>query len=339
MPDRPSFLDAPRQNSDSADRLREELSASTVHIFLQDGSQGSGFIADKSGYVVTAAHVVKDFPNVVIVARDQSGQRSIHQASVRSVDAANDIAVLKMDKPPPGAKPVRFGESLDIQPGTMLYSFGHRLGANEASIGSGQYQFHLRMPEGDYKIMTAPQTQPGASGGPLTTADGRVLGVVRGGNSECSAFAPSETVAELLAKAVPDRFSVNRKPSGWAGDHLSLLQEKPYFALLDAGLLGAGGYGAYRLAAFRPGLTAAGTGVVGTALLFNDTLGYLGANNDRERTKCTIGAALDGGIIAGAGLAALKRTKAGLAIAAVAGLSRIATEFYPTRTQLNIKDN
>jgi S1-C subfamily serine protease len=134
--------------------------------------QGSGFIVDKSGVIVTCFHVVADAATVEIRSSDQSTQ--IATAIICS-NKIWDVALLQANPLP--QPPLKLASPDAIRVGTSVIAIGSPLGyGNTLSQGiiSG-----LRS-EGDLADMiqiTAP-VSPGSSGGPiLSTATGEILGM------------------------------------------------------------------------------------------------------------------------------------------------------------------
>jgi len=141
--------------------------------FKQPG-QGSGFIIDKSGYIVTNNHVVAGADKITVVLKDETQ----HDAQVIGLDPVTDIALIKIDtkKSLPTAQ---LGSSADLRVGEWVAAIGSPFGleytvtagivsAKGRVIGSGPY---------DDFIQTDASINPGNSGGPLINMQGQVVGI------------------------------------------------------------------------------------------------------------------------------------------------------------------
>ena len=143
---------------------------------------GSGFIVSENGYIITNYHVIEyaysKGQEVTVILHD--GTR--YAASIVGVEAANDIAVLKIDAANLSA--VAFGDSDSLSVGETVYAVGNPLGELEFSMSTGHVSAL------DRAIKTGENTQPinmfqidaavnsGNSGGPVYNARGQVIGVV-----------------------------------------------------------------------------------------------------------------------------------------------------------------
>ena len=136
--------------------------------------QGSGFIIDPTGYIVTNAHVVSQAVGVVVYLSDNDS----YQAQLVGVDEKTDLALLKIEPERP-LPAVRMGSSSDIKVGEWVVAIGSPFGlsyscttgiisAQGRSLGHGPY---------DDFIQTDASINPGNSGGPLFNLDGDVIGV------------------------------------------------------------------------------------------------------------------------------------------------------------------
>ncbi|MFW6694871.1 S1C family serine protease [Streptomyces sp. MAR4 CNX-425] len=140
------------------------------------GRQGSGFVFDDRGRVLTNAHVVGDAADASVVLH--SGRRV--DAEVLGRDTGRDVAVLEVA----GAyapRPLAMGRSADLSVADSVLAVGSPLGLSgtvtsgivsavdrEVSLGGGARQ---------RAVQTDASINPGNSGGPLVDAGGRVVGV------------------------------------------------------------------------------------------------------------------------------------------------------------------
>jgi serine protease Do len=136
--------------------------------------QGSGFIVDSSGYIVTNNHVIQGASKILVGFENGDS----FPASLVGADPSTDIALLKIDaKRPLGA--VTLGDSSALRVGEWVVAIGNPFGldysvtagiisAKGRNIGAGPY---------DNFIQTDASINPGNSGGPLFNMKGEVVGV------------------------------------------------------------------------------------------------------------------------------------------------------------------
>jgi S1-C subfamily serine protease len=155
--------------------VAEALLPSIVQIELPQGGVGSGVIYSSDGLILTAAHVVDGFTEVVVVLSD--GERLVGE--VVGLDDGNDIAVIGIDRDDLQAAPL----ALDSVPrvGQMAIALGSPWGL-DSTVTAGIISAVQALPssrDGIARLMlqTDASINPGNSGGPLATRDGRVVGI------------------------------------------------------------------------------------------------------------------------------------------------------------------
>jgi S1-C subfamily serine protease len=140
---------------------------------------GSGFVIDKSGYILTNAHVVEG-AKTASVRFEEGGD--LVDARVVGQDLSTDLAVLKVDPSHAKLKPLPLGNSNRVQVGDPAIAIGNPFGYDR-TVTTGiisALQRQIRAPNGftiGHVIQTDAPINPGNSGGPLLDADGRVIGV------------------------------------------------------------------------------------------------------------------------------------------------------------------
>lgn len=155
-------------------RVKTDDSAPTRSV-----TSGSGFVADASGYIVTAAHVAVKSGNVV-AARVSDGR--IFSGQVVNVNASNDMALIKLKgfsglAASPAANPC-------MAPGQKVYSLGkpHAKGdtARVGEVESMHFGRAVRYGAFGYPdaVVLRMATQKGESGGPLFNRSGELTGMI-----------------------------------------------------------------------------------------------------------------------------------------------------------------
>jgi S1-C subfamily serine protease len=175
-------------------------------------AQGSGFVIDKDGHVVTNYHVVQGAKKVQVSFSDNE-QRD---AKVVGTDPSTDIAVLKIQ----GAwarslTPLALGDSSAVKVGDAVVAIGNPFGL-ERTVTAGivsALQRQITAPNGfqiDEVIQTDAAINHGNSGGPLLNANGDVIGVnaqiesESGGNVGIGFAIPIDTVKEVAGQLIKD---------------------------------------------------------------------------------------------------------------------------------------
>lgn len=146
-------------------------------------SQGSGFVFDSNGHVVTNQHVVDGFNEVQIAFA--SGYKAY--GTVVGSDADADVAVIKVDAPADQIHPLALGDSSTLQVGQSVVAIGNPFGLSGTMTlgivsGLGRTQFAHASADGGFFstadiIQTDAAINPGNSGGPLFNMNGEVVGV------------------------------------------------------------------------------------------------------------------------------------------------------------------
>jgi S1-C subfamily serine protease len=140
----------------------------------QEG-QGSGFIIDKDGHILTNYHVVKDAREVEVTMH--KGRK--YKATVVGTDPPHDLAVIQISAP--DLIPAVLGDSHNLQVGQKVYAIGNPFGlAGTMTRGIVSSIRPVREPNGatiEDAIQTDAAINPGNSGGPLMNWHGEVIGI------------------------------------------------------------------------------------------------------------------------------------------------------------------
>ena len=176
--------------------------------FLERG-EGSGFVWDDKGHIVTNQHVIDGAETVTVIFFD----RTQVLAKVLGGDKDSDLAVLELLEPLEGLGPIDLGDSNQVFVGQLAIAIGAPFGesftmtsgiisAVGRTIRSGSSQFTV--PE---VIQTDAPINPGNSGGPLLDRHGRVVGIntqiiSRSGSSAGIGLAVPINIAKMVVPAL-----------------------------------------------------------------------------------------------------------------------------------------
>lgn len=140
----------------------------------QEG-QGSGFVIDKDGHILTNYHVIADARQVEVTMHN----RKKYKATVIGTDPAHDLAVIQIKAS--DLVPAILGDSRNLQVGQKVYAIGNPFGlSGTMTRGIVSSIRPVREPNGamiDEAIQTDAAINPGNSGGPLMNWHGEVIGI------------------------------------------------------------------------------------------------------------------------------------------------------------------
>ena len=140
----------------------------------QEG-QGSGFIIDKDGHILTNYHVIADARQVEVTLHN----RKKYPATVIGTDPSHDLAVIQIKAT--NLTPAVLGDSRNLQVGQKVYAIGNPFGlSGTMTRGIVSSIRPVREPSGntiDEAIQTDAAINPGNSGGPLLNWHGDVIGI------------------------------------------------------------------------------------------------------------------------------------------------------------------
>ncbi|AFZ46565.1 HtrA2 peptidase [Cyanobacterium stanieri PCC 7202] len=141
--------------------------------------QGSGFIVDGSGIILTNAHVVSEADKVTVTLKD--GRK--FSGEVTGTDQITDLAVVKVDSQGELLPTAALGDSDAIKVGDWAIAVGNPVGLdNTVTLGiiSTLHRSSSEVGISDKRIdflQTDAAINPGNSGGPLLNANGEVIGI------------------------------------------------------------------------------------------------------------------------------------------------------------------
>ena len=191
----------------------------------QRQGEGSGFIVDAEGYIVTNNHVVEGASSIEVTL--DNGEQ--YQARIIGRDPKTDLALVKIDTDTP-LPYVELGDSSSARVGDWVLAVGNPFGLG-GSVNAGIISARGRNinsgPYDDYIQIDAPINR-GNSGGPLFDARGEVIGVnaaiysPSGGNIGIGFAIP----AEIAAGIVEDLKTKGRVERGWLGVQIQPVTEQ-----------------------------------------------------------------------------------------------------------------
>jgi putative serine protease PepD len=179
-----------------------------ITVSVQGGqAQGSGFVYDSKGDIVTNDHVVDGASSISVAFPDGS----TYSATPVGSDASTDLAVIKIDAPASKLHALTLGDSSQLSVGDPVVAIGSPFGLEETVTSGIVSALHRQMtsPNG-FAIADSIQTDAainhGNSGGPLLDPDGHVIGVNTqiksdsGGNEGVGFAVPSDTVRTVVGQ-------------------------------------------------------------------------------------------------------------------------------------------
>ena len=172
-------------------------------------AEGTGFVYDTKGDIVTNQHVVSGANSVRVKFSDGS----TYTATVVGSDAATDIAVLHVNAPASKLNPLALADSSKVEVGDGVVAIGNPFGL-DGTVTSGIVSAvgrEISSPD-DTPIAGSIQTDAainhGNSGGPLLDLRGQVIGITSqiqsegGGNDGVGFAVPSNTVKSIAAQLI-----------------------------------------------------------------------------------------------------------------------------------------
>jgi S1-C subfamily serine protease len=137
--------------------------------------QGSGFILDKQGHILTNDHVIDNAQRVEVTLFDKHK----YKATVVGVDKGHDLALLQISAP--NLQPATLSESQSLIVGQRVYAIGNPFGlSGTMTRGIISAIRSIRGPNNnpiEDAIQTDAAVNPGNSGGPLLNSRGEVIGI------------------------------------------------------------------------------------------------------------------------------------------------------------------
>jgi putative serine protease PepD len=172
-------------------------------------AEGTGFVYDSQGHVVTNEHVIDGATSVKV----SFGDGKAYDAKVVGSDASTDVAVLKVNAPASELSPLSLADSSTVAVGDGVVAIGDPFGLDD-TVTSGivsAIDREIQAPDNspiDGVIQTDAAINHGNSGGPLFDLAGKVIGVTAqiesdSGGSDGVGFAiPSNLVKSIAGQLI-----------------------------------------------------------------------------------------------------------------------------------------
>jgi serine protease Do len=208
--------------------------------------QGSGFIVDKQGHIVTNHHVIKGATQIEVQLSD--GRRAL--AEVIGEDPTTDLALLKIQAD--NLTPIEWGPAEEPNVGSMVWAVGSPFGLQwsvTSGIISGKHrtsgitirnkQSLESQPAYQDFLQTDAVVNPGNSGGPLVDTQGRVIGINTAIAEETYrgvVFSIPNQIAQPIIARLKEEGEIHR---GWLGVELAEVAAEPVTSKASAAPKGA----------------------------------------------------------------------------------------------------
>jgi S1-C subfamily serine protease len=142
---------------------------------VPEEGQGSGFILDKEGHILTNYHVIANARLIEATTHN----RKTYRAQLIGTDRSHDLAVIKIDAP--NLQPATLGDSRNLLVGQKVFAIGNPFGlSGTMTRGIISSIRSVQEPGGniiDEAIQTDAAINPGNSGGPLLNSRAEVIGI------------------------------------------------------------------------------------------------------------------------------------------------------------------
>jgi putative serine protease PepD len=179
-------------------------------------AEGSGFVYDSSGRIVTNQHVVDGAQSISV--RFWNGKT--YSAQLVGSDSSTDLAVIKVNAPDSQLYPLTLGSSSKLAVGDAVVAIGSPFGLEETVTSGIVSALHRSIDSpANFAISDTIQTDAainhGNSGGPLLNAQGQVIGVnaqIRsdsGDNAGVGFAIPSDTVSSIAGQLISNGKAVH----------------------------------------------------------------------------------------------------------------------------------
>jgi 2-alkenal reductase len=197
-------------------------------VNLTDIANGSGFIYDQNGYIITNAHVANDADEIRVTFDDGY----VADAELVGADVYSDIAVVKVDTDSERLLPLSFGDSDLVHVGQRAIAIGNPFGwsgsmtvgivsAVGRQLSSASLIDNTISPgfQNPHIIQVDTDINPGNSGGPLLNSWGEVIGVNTAISTDSGVFqgVGFAVPANTVQRVVPELIEKGQVDYSWIG--------------------------------------------------------------------------------------------------------------------------
>jgi putative serine protease PepD len=204
----------------SVNSIYQRAYRGVVEITVRDvgsSAEGSGFVYDSSGNIVTNQHVVAGAQSISV----KFWNGKTYSAQIVGGDSSTDLAVIKVNAPDSQLYPLTLGSSSKLAVGDPVVAIGSPFGLEETVTSGIVSALHrsIDSPNQGFSIPDSIQTDAainhGNSGGPLLNAQGQVIGVnaqIRsdsGDNAGVGFAIPSDTVHSIAGQLISNGKAVH----------------------------------------------------------------------------------------------------------------------------------
>jgi len=199
---------------DSIVHVEVEYDSSSLNTYTQQRNssrgEGSGFVWDNKGHIVTNHHVIANALSINVIFADYSE----YEANLVGTDSDSDIAVLRLVSKNSPPDPIVHGNSDALKVGQMAIAIGAPFG-QEFTVTSGIISAlgrTIQSVRGTFSnpkiIQTDAPINPGNSGGPLLDKHGKVIGInsqiasASGSNAGVGFVVPINTVKLIVPELI-----------------------------------------------------------------------------------------------------------------------------------------
>ncbi len=230
LPEIPEHDDIPEEFKDFFENLPEGTTPEEIPQLPSTG-QGSGFVYDQEGHIITNNHVVEGATEITVIFADGTEA----EATIVGTDPGSDLAVIEVDVPADQLVPLAIGDSDALEVGQLVATIGNPFGLDGSMstgivAGLGRTLPGAAAPGGaQFNIPNIIQTDavinPGNSGGPLLNLDGQVIGVNTAIQTDPSSFSLTPSFGgvgyavpvNILKRVVPQLIESGAVQTAWMG--------------------------------------------------------------------------------------------------------------------------
>jgi|TARA_Y100000294_G_scaffold159786_1_gene162963 S1-C subfamily serine protease len=156
----------------------------------EKGSIGAGSLVDRAGYIITNWHVINGAPKKIVgvIFKDKNSnkleKKNFILGHVVAVAKELDLALVKIEKVPPGRQPVQLSTWKNVKVGDKVHAIGHPKGLywtySQGIVSAKRGEYSWKYPNSKHQANVIQHQTPissGNSGGALLDDRGRLIGI------------------------------------------------------------------------------------------------------------------------------------------------------------------